>query len=329
MYMNMPIVDPKRPQPYPDTPSPKVFGNVSAFDPQLFCSVNECAGALAGGRSSAKYTPLDVAQWLEDMSTAASRNLAQAMARAPKKDAPEFRRMATDIEIQAGIGKFFAYKFRSGVLWSLYQNTGEKTALAEALKAYRTARQAWASMALGAKKVYAADITYGKNASMRGHWLDRIADIDADIGDMDAQFAGVTSIAPSVTVDPAAARKMVAAVLARPKRLSVAANHSPAAHFDPGKPLEISVALHSIGTKRKVNLLYRQADQSQRWHSAEMQTRDNEFRSTIPADYTQSLYPLEYYFEVHEAGGSTIYPGFAPDLSNQPYILVRRNPGKV
>src|SRR6185437_10330230 len=86
MYMNMPIVDAKRPQPYPDTPAPKVFGNVSAFDPQLFCSVNECAGGLASGQSSAKYTPLDVAQWLEDMSTAASRNLAQATARASKKD---------------------------------------------------------------------------------------------------------------------------------------------------------------------------------------------------------------------------------------------------
>jgi len=329
MYMNMPIVDAKRPQPYPDTPAPKVFGNVSAFDPQLFCSVNECAGGLASGQSSAKYTPLDVAQWLEDMSTAASRNLAQATVRAPKKDAPEFRRMVADVEIQAGIGKFFAYKFRSGVLWSLYQSTGDKTALTEALKAYRTARQAWASMAEGAKSVYAADITYGKNASMRGHWLDRIADIDADISDMDAQLAGVTPITPSVTVDPAAARKMVAAVLARPKRLSVAANHTPPAHFDPGKPLEVSVAFNSNRGRRKVKLLFRQADQSQRWHSAEMELRDNEFRATIPADYTQSPYPLEYYFEVNESGESTIFPGFGPDLSNQPYILVRRNPGKV
>jgi hypothetical protein len=146
---------------------------------------------------------------------------------------------------------------------------------------------------------------------------------------MDAHLAGGTSIAPSVTVDSAAARKMVAAVLARPKRLSVAANHTPAAHFDPGKPLEVSVAFNSNGVKRKVNLLYRQADQSQRWHSVEMHTRDNEFRATIPADYTQSPYPLEYYFEVHESGESTIFPGFGPDLSNQPYILVRRNPGKV
>jgi hypothetical protein len=32
MYMNMPIVDPNRAQPYRDTPDPKVFGTVGAFD---------------------------------------------------------------------------------------------------------------------------------------------------------------------------------------------------------------------------------------------------------------------------------------------------------
>ena len=39
MYTNMPIVDPNRAQPYRDTPEPRKFGTVSAFDPQLFSSV--------------------------------------------------------------------------------------------------------------------------------------------------------------------------------------------------------------------------------------------------------------------------------------------------
>ena len=328
MYMNMPIVDEKRAQPYGDTPSPKVFGTVSAFDPQLFSTVNECAATLVGGAGSAKYTPLDVAQWLEDMSAAASRNLAQATAKAPKKDAVELRRMAADVAIQAGIGKFFAFKFRSGVLWGLYQGTGDRTALAEAVKAYRTARQAWVSMAETAKAVYAADITYGLNANMRGHWFDRIAGIDGDLGDMEARLADANRLTPSATVDPAAARRAIATALARPNRLSVTAHHKPVDRFDPGKPLEVSVAFNSNGANRRVNLCYRQADQSQRWHAIEMEAHDNEFRATVPADYTQSRYPIQYYFEVNESGGSTIFPGFSPDLSNQPYILVRSDPGR-
>ena len=328
MYMNMPIVDAARAQPYGDTPDPKVFGNVSAFDPQLFSTVNGCADALIDGQGSAKYTPLDVAQWLDDLSTAASKSQAEALSRAPRKDAPELRRMGADIAIQAGIGKFFAYKFRSGVLWALYLKTGNRTALTEAVKAYSTAREAWASMAEAAKTVYAADITYGKNANMRGHWFDRIAGIDGDLGDMEARLADAAPLNPPATVDAAVARRAIATALARPNRVSVTAHHTPAPHFDPGKPLEVSVAFNANGPRRKVNLFYRQADQSQRWHSVEMQTHDNEFRATVPAEYTQSPYPLQYYFEVHESSGSTIFPGFSPDLSNQPYILVRRNPGR-
>src|SRR5579884_3602286 len=324
MYMNMPIVDPNRAQPYRDTPDPKVFGTVSAFDPQLFSSVEECAEALANGTMLAKYTPLDVAQWLEDMSAAASTSAAQTLARAADKNAPELRRLLADVAIQAGTGKFFAYKFRSAVLWSLYERSGDRTALEQAIKAYRTAREAWASMAEMAKKVYASDITYGLNANMRGHWYDRLAGIDGDLQDMEKRLAGASAAPSKPSADPAAVQRAVAIVLSRPQRPSLNGQHTPAPHFEPGKPLEVSVSFGG-GDGRKVNLLYRHADQSQRWRSAEMQLHDRRYRSIIPADYTQSPYPMLYYFEVHEGGGSGLYPGFSPDLSNQPYFLVRSN----
>jgi hypothetical protein len=186
--------------------------------------------------------------------------------------------------------------------------------LTEAIKAYRTARQAWASMAEMAKKIYVPDVTYGPNATLRGHWFDRIPGIDGDIEDMEKRLTTASS--------SASARSAIATVLARPQRLSVSCHHTPSPQFDPGKPLELSVSFDR-NSDRKVNLLYRQADQSQRWRSAAMQARDREYRGAVPADYTQSPYPLLYYFEVHEGAGSAIYPGFTPDLSNQPYFLVR------
>ena len=36
-----------------------------------------------------------------------------------------------------------------------------------------------------------------------------------------------------------------------------------------------------------------------------------------------------YYFEVHEAGGSALYPGVGKDLSAQPYYLVRGGRNKT
>jgi hypothetical protein len=56
-----------------------------------------------------------------------------------------------------------------------------------------------------------------------------------------------------------------------------------------------------------------------------MQTKDGRFGATIPGEYTKSPYPLEYYFEIRtEAGTPALYPGLAPDVSNQPYFVVRR-----
>ena len=65
MYTNQPIVGPGKNQ-YSDTPSPKVFGNTSPFDPQLFSTVNGIAVELLAKERSGKYSPLEVAQWLEE-----------------------------------------------------------------------------------------------------------------------------------------------------------------------------------------------------------------------------------------------------------------------
>ena len=232
------------------------------------------------------------------------------------------RRLIADVAIQSGTGKFFAYKFRSAILWSLYERTGDQAALTEAVKAYRTARLAWASMAEMAQTVYLSDVTYGPNANLRGHWFDRIAGIDGDLQDMEKRLKEASSAATPVRGDPAVAKRAIAAVLARPQRPALSCNHAPAAEFEPGKPLEVNLAFAQAG-RWNVNLLYRQADQSQRWRTAEMQARDREYRGIMPADYTQSPYPLLYYFEVHGSAGSAIYPGFNPDLSNQPYFVVR------
>ena len=111
-------------------------------------------------------------------------------------------------------------------------------------------------------------------------------------------------------------------MLSRPQKPSFAAQHTPATRFEPGKPLELALSIaHS--ESRTVTLMYRQADQSQRWRKADTAWGNGAYRSAIPADQTESRYPLLYYFEVHEAGGSGIYPGFSKDLSNQPYFLVR------
>ena len=56
-----------------------------------------------------------------------------------------------------------------------------------------------------------------------------------------------------------------------------------------------------------------------------MERRDNAYRASIPPSYTDSPYPLQYYFECKKGPENAwLYPGFAPSLANQPYFVLQR-----
>ncbi len=77
-----------------------------------------------------KYSPLEVAQWIEDYAAAAREHLKSAEAQTKNKQSPEYRRMAIDVAIQAGLGEFFGAKFRAGMLYRIYrEDRGPRGAL--------------------------------------------------------------------------------------------------------------------------------------------------------------------------------------------------------
>ncbi len=106
IYDNMPIVLGSEASPYSDTPTPKCFGTVSPLDPQLFSTIVEHVGDLLEGRANPKYSPIEVAQWLEDYTAASSQALASARLQATSHISPAFRRIEEDVLIQEGLGRF-------------------------------------------------------------------------------------------------------------------------------------------------------------------------------------------------------------------------------
>lgn len=301
VYTNQPIVDGAHAHPYRDSPAPRVFGNVSPFDPQLFSRINDFAAELESGRRGGKYSPIEVAQWLEDFAAEASKNLAQVKA----KRTPECRRLMIDVAIQAGLGRFFAAKFRAAVLYGIFEKTGDRAALDAALTTYRAARSAWVELA-GAGKVYRADITVGEHPQLRGHWADRLPAIDLDIAAMEAKLAQAK---PGTS-------KGIAEALGRPRRERPVCAHTPPARFRPGQPLEIAIEAPAPS----VRLHYRHVTQAERFGTIEMRASGGRHVASIPGSYTDSAYPLQYYFELNQS----LYPGFAADLTGQPYIVVHR-----
>jgi hypothetical protein len=320
MYTNLSIADPTNENPFFDTPSPKVFGNVSPMDPQLFLGINDFAGELLKGERSGKYSPIEYAQWIEDFADAADRNLTLAEAKSKGKLRPEFRRMAFDVAIVVGLGRFFGTKFRSGVLYAIFEQSGDRTALELSLNTYQKARSFWVELANIARNVYKPDITIGENDVIRGHWLDRLPAIDEDINIMTKKLEQTQS---SAVIQQDNVRLAIQEAMGRPKRDFTVCHHMQPEHFKPGEPFDLDLSIEKATTSAR--LYYRHVNHAERYEAVEMQRTGNTFRATIPADYTNSLYPLQYYFELKEKPEKAwLYPGLKSDLSNQPYFVVHK-----
>jgi hypothetical protein len=322
IYVNMPIASIAG-QPFNEGPTPRRFGTVSPLDPQLFSRIEDHVDLMLKKGLSGKYSPAEVAAAFESLSTQASRNLELAQSKANKVLAPEFRRLCIDVSAQSSIGLFFAQKLRAGLCYALFDRTGNEAALAQALRSYRAAREAWVKLVDTTKDAYVDDLTYGPGRFQRGHWSDRLDAIDQDIATMEAKGGSSTRPdAPSAETVAA----MIQQILAPSPRPNVATKHVPPTSFERGKEVPIALTVAAAAPAiRSIDLHYRHTHQAQPWQVVAMQSQGGEYRATVAGQYTDTAFPVEYYFEMRdEAGRAWLNPGFNDTWSNQPYWVVRQ-----
>jgi hypothetical protein len=322
IYSNIPFAKLDVETPFPEQPDPKLFGNVSPFDPQQFQSGWECGDALLEGKATGKYSPIEVAQWLEDLANASGGALDEArrqLGSAAKQ--PEFRRVEEDVLILCAMAQFFAGKLRTAVLWRVFEKTGERAAAEKAIAVYGKAIEIWTVMAERAKSVYMPDITYGRSWT-RGHWIDRIPLFEEDLADLKQRLE--EAVPPKDDAKADAARRAIALATGKPTRPTVRTRHTPAGKFHSGQPLAVALECEGAASKN-ATLHYRHVNQAERWQSVEMKRNGDRFEGAIPGEYTSKRYPLQYYFEVATGPAeATLVPRLAADLSNFPYYVVRR-----
>ena len=309
MYTNQPLIMAAgQKAPYSDTPKPLTFGACSPLDPQLFSTIDEHAADLLAARANHKYSPAEVAGWLDGMGRQISQAL-PVLSSAPSDQA--LKRLVDDVAIQAGLAAFFALKLRAGLCFALWQQAKNRAAGARAITLYQGAGDVWFAMAERAKGIYVTDVSYGSIPMRRGHWADRLAAIDVDLAAVRAAIAA----APGADADVQA----VAAVADPPPRLAADSRHVPPDHFKPGA--DLPVALTGVGEAR-VTLMYRHVNQAERWQSLAMTREGDDMRAAIPGSYTSSPYPLQYYFVLERSGQAAMHPGLGLTLSQQPYYAV-------
>jgi hypothetical protein len=314
LAINMPIVA-DGDVPYTDTPQPRVYGHASPLDPQLFSNIAEHAGDLIEGRANAKYSPAEVAAWLDAFVASSDKALARTHNTGPASN--DFRRLAEDVRIVNGMGRYYAAKLRAALLFEVWTRTLDDRAGAMAISSYLKGRDAWATMAERAASVYVSDISYGRIEKRRGHWMDRLAGIDKDVTAMRTALGAAGAKRGD-------ASRVIAAILKVAPRPDVAFTHAPPADFHPGEALPVSLAGKDAGAQDgvSVRLFYRHVNHAERWLTTNMTKRDTQWHAEIPDSYTASPYPVQYYFELSRGAHAWLHPAFNATLSNQPYYAV-------
>lgn len=320
MYFNMPITQSGINHPYGDTPRPKVFGRVSPLDPVMFSPANEFVDDLLEGRSHARYSPVDAARWLEDFATVSTERLSLAEQAVSIPTDPSFKRMFIDVSVQNGLGMFFAQKLRATVAFTLYEKNEDLDCLRDAVYFYRAARSAWAGIIQQTENVYVDQLGFGQFPHIRGHWKDRLPAIDEDLNYMEQLLREKIGESAAFPNKPSAsASKWLETLPPMPL-----CEHSIPIEFNLGKPLELTLASMSP-LVHMVKIHYRHVNQVEAYQIEIMSGKDGIWQFTIPENFTDSNYPIMYFFELQDnSGHAWIYPGFEADLANQPYYHIQR-----
>jgi len=86
----------------------------------------------------------------------------------------------------------------------------------------------------------------------------------------------------------------------------------------------LNLTLNSDGNTQSAKLFYRHVYQAEEWNVIAMSKMGNQFTASIPASYTQTDFPMQYYFALKKGENSVVlFPGFDANLANQPYFDVR------
>ena len=320
MYENMSIVHKAPFLPYSyDLKKPSRFGMSTTCDPQLLMSPQELAKSIFNKTVINRISPLTMANWLENFSKNAKKYIPISKKILKEKN-PSLKRLLVDIIIQASIGQFFAEKFRSACFWEYYLLSKNNDVGNKALEKYIRARDQWRIAGEVSKEIYLPDLTYGPQSWLRGRWDDRLPAIDEDIYEMKKILNSKKNQNKFQNIS----------VIKNLKKMEGWKNFQKIEifHISPKNFIQNKKILLTCSTKFKKNLFgylhYRHVNQSIKWKKIKLNKEVKNFTANIPAAYTKTSFPIQYYFEFIDNKISSLSPGFAKDLSNQPYYLLRQ-----
>jgi len=296
------------------------YATAEPSDPGLFYAVEEYVHDELAGDIAGKYTPPQVARWLDHLAEETVAAVAEAEARAT--DAPdtgEYLATLLDLRMLADLAAFHAHKTHAALGLSRYREADDVDALADALASMRAAREAWAALAERGQDTYHDDLRFGTGppAGDEGQWIDRLEEVDADVDELE-RLADIEGVDTGGTTDASIP--------------DAGFGPFPAASFDldlpgrwsAGEDLPVAVAAGELNGADAVRLHYRHTNQLEgAFESVEMEPVDGGYRATVPGEYlTPEWDLLAYVSAVDAAGDVTVVPGLYHATEAMPYRVV-------
>ncbi|MBW7458182.1 hypothetical protein K0U00_29485, partial [Paenibacillus sepulcri] len=101
--------------------------------------------------------------------------------------------------------------------------------------------------------------------------------------------------------------------------------HTPPAVFRKGEAVKLFLSVPEASAEWQIQLHYRHANQVESYQVTDMKREGEQYVASIPEGYTDTPYPIIYFFELRDGSGHAwLSPGFNETLSNQPYYLLRQ-----
>jgi hypothetical protein len=314
-----------------DNPRPVRFGTIGPLDPVVFSSCQEFAAEWTSRSLSGRYSPLDVAEWLEQLAIAT--NAEAATARRLEDLAPLERLRLADAEALADLASFFSRAMVAAVGYELFLITRAVAYLDEAIEALENAVQVWKGMSERLAALYIDDLAFGEAREGRGSWADRTAGLERELAALNearsaAAGGDAGSKAPGSAGGPwptiPGTRFLPGSDARRWPRPAGRCSARRAAGDAGG--LEVELVLEDSASADAVaaaRIFYRPVNQFAEYRAAGMsRAPDGSFTAVIPPDALEGPYAIQYFCELEaDDGRKARLPGIGPDLTGTPYEI--------
>jgi hypothetical protein len=290
------------------------FAAAEGSDIQQFMNPPDAAKSILERTDTAMRRPDETSRWFSQTADGILAEVAQARRAAESRESTELRSTVTDLQILAGLARYYSWRLRAAVYYNLYRESGDLASFDHAITHEQHAIEAWRGIVEAAGNVYSDSLAFGVHrVGFSRHWKEELQLLERDFERLTAERK---KISPRPGVRPVTIP--VRATDAQP----AAARLEPIDEARPGRDLTVSAKVTSAAGIKRVRLRYRHLTQFEDYETAEM-TLDSKtglYTARIPGSFIAPQWDLMYFIEVVDTQGAG---RMFPDLEVQmPYVVV-------